>query len=497
MDEVLVYRRRPVVSLVMMLFALFLGAGGYLLTGLNQTGSLPTNWIAGCAIWLVLGLVAWTVTRIRLPYADPLLLPCVFLLNGLGLSMIYRLDQADGLRSAELQLAWTAASVVAFSVAVFLIRDHRWLQRYTYVWFVLGLVILLMPLLPVIGTENHGARIWIRIGAFSFQPAEIAKIILSIAFASYLTEKKDVLALAGARFLGIDLPRPRDLGPILLMWGASLIVLVFQKDLGTSLLFFGLFVMMLYTATERPSWAILGVLLLVGMAALGYFFFDHVKTRFSAWLDPFSNLDANLQVISAQFGFAWGDLVGTGWGMGRPYLTPLSKNDFIAAAIGEELGLYGLFAMIMIFGLIAARVLRTALTAREPFGKLLAAGLAFVFALQVFVIIGGVTRLLPLTGLTTPFVSQGGSSLIANYLLLALMLTVTHQVRQPQPEAAEVYVSLAADRTQQIPAATVGPPRPDPARFGATTPTAVSPPMSPSEATQYIPPSPEQPGGRP
>lgn len=484
MTEVVVPRTRTGASAAMMLFALALGAGGYVLVALNQTGAFPADWLmtigtglqfggpwfVGVAAWFALGAIAWGVTRWRLPYADPLILPLVFLLNGLGVSMIYRLDQADGLRSAELQMFWLVLSVAAYCTVVVLLRDHRRLQRYTYVWFLAGLILLLSPLLPVLGKENHGARIWIELGPFSFQPAEIAKIVLSVAFAAYLVEKRDVLALAGRRFAGIDFPRPRDLGPILIAWGFSLVVLVFQKDLGTTLLFFGLFVMMLYVATERPSWAILGVGMVGVLGVLGYAFFDHVQTRFSSWLNPFSNYDRNLQVISAQFGFAWGGLFGTGWGVGRPYLTPLAKNDFIAAALGEELGLFGLVAVIVLFAFVVARVLKVALASREAFGKLLATGLAFVFALQVFVIIGGVTRLLPLTGLTTPFVSQGGSSLVSNYLLLGLILTITHQVRRPQPEQSDAgqVVSLSSDATQALPAIrTHGPsgvePRPDPA----------------------------------
>lgn len=466
--EIVVYRRRTVASLLMVLFALGLGIGAFVLTDLNVSGGkLGATWFYGPAIWAALGLVAWGVTTWRLPYADPLLLPSVLLLNGLGMAMIHRLDLAydPPTASAALQLTWAAASVVVFVAVVFLLKDHRRLQRYTYVWFALGLLLLLMPLLPGIGFENHGARIWIKIGQFSFQPSEIAKIVLSIAFASYLVEKKDVLARAGARFLGIDFPRARDLGPILVMWVMSLIVLVFQKDLGTTLLFFGLFVMMLYTATERPSWAILGVGMVVVLGVLGYTFFDHVQTRFSSWLNPFADYDKNYQVIQGQFGIAYGGLFGTGWGLGRPRLTPLAKNDFIAAALGEEIGLFGLVAVIVVFFIIVARVFKAALASREPFGKLLAAGLAFVFALQVFTIIGGVTRLLPLTGLTTPFISQGGSSLLANYTLLALMLTITHQVRRPQIEVPDVP-------PEQVNST----PRPDPAAYGAVPPASLDAP---------------------
>ena len=290
-----------------------------------------------------------------------------------------------------------------------------------------------------------------------------------------------MLALAGGRVGGVVLPRLRDLGPILVMWAASMAVLVFQKDLGTSLLFFGLFVTMLYVATERPGWPIIGIGLFAAGALAAFAAFSHVQTRVSAWLDPFSDFDRNYQVIQGQFGFAWGGLFGTGWGLGRPNLTPLAKTDFIAAAIGEELGVVGLSAVILVYGLIVARGLRAALGARDPFGKLLAAGLSFVFAIQVFAIIGGVTRLLPLTGLTTPFMSQGGSSLVANWIMLALLLLITHQVRRPALDpAAEPVASLAEEATVVVRGAggTGEPtprPAPDPALAAASQPGSDEP----------------------
>ncbi len=450
MNDVIVYGRRGLASGFMMLFALALGLAGYALVGLDQTAALPNDFVPAAILWACLGVVSWIVVKWRLPYADPLILPCVFLLNGLGIAMIYRLDQATNppMASGRLQLMWTIAAVAALLVVVVFLRDHRRLQRYTYLWFAVGIVLLMLPLLPGIGKESHGARVWIALGPFSFQPGEVAKIVLSIAFAAYLTEKRDVLAVGGRRILGVSFPRARDLGPIAIMWAISMLILVFQTDLGMSLLFFSLFVAMVYIATRRASWAILG-LLLVGVGGyLGYLFVGHVRVRFEAWLWPFSNYDQNYQVISAQYGFANGGLFGTGWGLGRPYLTPISKSDFIIAALGEELGLVGLFAILLVYLVIVARVLRASLASREPFGKLLAAGLGFAFALQVFIIVGGVTRLLPLTGLTTPFVSQGGSSLIANYLLAAVLLTITHQVRRP---AAQVEPGEFADDAPLLP----------------------------------------------
>jgi cell division protein FtsW (lipid II flippase) len=449
---VIVYHKRRNIELAMILFAVLLGVASYLFVELNLYGELPGNWPVVACLWLAIGIAAHAAVRWRAPYADPLMLPSVLLLNGLGLTMIHRIDKIPDpwRQDATNQLVWTVLGVVLFALVLIIIRDHRPLQGYTYLLFVFGLVLLLLPILPGIGREVYCARIWIAIGPFSFQPAEIAKIVLAVAFASYLVEKRHVLALAGARILGIDLPRPRDLGPIAMMWGASLLILVFQKDLGTSLLFFGLFVMMLYVATERPSWPILGTLMFSGMAYVGFLVFSHVQRRVNGWLDPFSDVDLNSQIINGQFGFAWGGLLGRGWGEGRPGLTTFAKSDFIAAAIGEELGTAGLMAVIMIYALLVARGLRTALAAKDPFGKLLAAGLSFVFALQVFLIIGGVTRLLPLTGLTTPFMSQGGSSLVANWALVGLLMVISHQARKPVAKVTEDTGGFSADPTQVI-----------------------------------------------
>ena len=426
-------RKRRGVELLLILFALVITLGAYALVDFNVTGKLSENlpYLAGGCLLLV--ALAHVAIRWRLPYADPVILPCVIVLNGLGLVMIHRIDLINEppTKGALQQLIWTTLGVTLFILVVVLLRDHRPLQRFTYTIGLVGVVLLLLPLVPGLGTEKFGARIWIEVGGYSFQPAEAAKILLAIAFASYLVEKRDVLALAGYRLLGLDLPRARDLGPIAVIWLLSLAILVLQRDLGTSLLFFGLFVMMLYVSTERPGWVVLGTLLFAAGAYFGYLTFHHVQVRVGAWLDPFSDYDAYYQVINAQFGMAWGGLLGTGLGLGRPGLTPLARSDFIAAAIGEELGMTGLMALILIYGLIVARGLRAALQCREPFGKLLAAGLSFAFALQVFTILGGVTRLLPLTGLTTPFMSQGGSSLVSNWVVVALLLVISHQVRKP------------------------------------------------------------------
>jgi cell division protein FtsW (lipid II flippase) len=441
-------RKRRNIELLMIAYALIITLGAYAIIDQTVNGVPPPQLLVIALSSALAALAAHLVVRWRIPYADPIILPCVIVLNGLGLAMIHRIDLINSPPSsgARQQLIWTALGIALFIAVIALLPDHRPLQRFTYTLFLVGLGLLMLPMLPGIGVEKFGARIWISVGGYSFQPAELAKIVLSIAFASYLVEKRDVLALAGYRVLGLDLPRARDLGPILIMWLASLAVLIFQKDLGTSLLFFGLFVMMLYVSTERAGWAVLGLLLFSVGAYFGYLAFGHVRVRVAAWLHPFSNYDTYYQIITAQFGLAWGGLLGTGLGQGRPGLTPLARSDFIAAAVGEELGMTGLMAVVLMYGLIVARGLRTALQCREPFGKLLAAGLSFAFALQVFAIIGGVTRLLPLTGLTTPFMSQGGSSLIANWVLVALLLVISHHARKP----AATVPALTADETTEL-----------------------------------------------
>ncbi len=443
-------RKRRGVELVLIIFALVITLGGYALVDLNVSGGISSTFPYLAGIGTLLALLAHLAVRWRLPYADPVILPCVVLLNGLGLAMIHRIDLINEtpVFGARQQLIWTGLGVIMFILVAVVLRDHRPLQRFTYTLGLAGIVLLLLPLVPGIGTEKFGAQIWIQVGPYSFQPAEAAKVLLAVAFAAYLVEKREVLALAGLRVLGIDLPRARDLGPILVMWLISLAILVFQRDLGTSLLFFGLFVMLLYVSTERAGWAVLGTLLFAAGAYFGYLNFGHVRVRVGAWLHPFSDYDAYYQVINAQFGMAWGGLFGTGLGLGRPGLTPLARSDFIAAAIGEELGMTGLMAVIMIYGLIVARGLRVALQCREPFGKLLAAGLSFAFALQVFTIIGGVTRLLPLTGLTTPFMSQGGSSLICNWIVVGLLLVISHHVRKPAVTVTQYNPDL--DTTQLV-----------------------------------------------
>ncbi|NCT91441.1 FtsW/RodA/SpoVE family cell cycle protein [Cellulomonas sp. APG4] len=449
MATVAPHRVRPgrSVELGLLALALALGVSAYALVGLAETGTLPAD-IFGYGAGLVgLSVGLHLVLRWRAPYADPVILPTVVALNGLGLAMIYRIDLAYEAREraagfAERQLGWTALGMVLAAVVLVLLRDHRTLRRYTYTAMVVGLALIVLPLVPGLGTEINGARIWIRVAGNSFQPAEIGKIVLAVFFAGYLVTNRDTLALAGPKVLGLQLPRPRDLGPILLAWAASLAVLVLERDLGTSLLFFGLFVGMLYLATERISWVAIGLALFVGGALLASRVFTHVGDRFDAWLHPFDDANFNAefggsgQLVRGLYGLANGGLFGTGWGQGRPDLVPWAESDFIVASLGEELGLTGLLAILVLYLVLAQRGLRTAIGVRDGFGKLFAGGMAFVVAFQCFVVVGGVTRLIPLTGLTMPFLAYGGSSLLANWVIVALLLRISDSARRPASELA-------------------------------------------------------------
>jgi cell division protein FtsW (lipid II flippase) len=373
------------------------------------------------------------------------LLPVVAALNGLGLAVIHRLDLAEGTNFARQQLIWMTLGVTLFVLTLVFLRDHRVLQRFTYTSGLVAILLLLLPLVPGLGATINGARIWIRLAGFSFQPGEIAKVLLVVAFAGYLVLHRDALALAGRRLLFVDLPRGRDLGPILAMWLISLGILVFQRDLGSSLLFFGLFLAMLYVATERPGWLVVGGTIFFGGAASLYYIasttgrLSHVADRVDIWLNPFAHYgegtdDLAFQPVEAMFGLGWGGLIGRGFGNGSPERIPYAESDFIVAAIGEELGLTGVIAVVLLYGFFVERALRAALVCRDGFGKLVCVGLASVIALQVFVVIGGVTGLIPLTGLTTPFLSYGGSSLVANWVIVALLLRISDQARRPAPQ---------------------------------------------------------------
>ena len=408
---------------------------------LVQLGALeeiqtPILWLSGGLF--VLALVMHVVLRVVAAQADPLILPVAFLLNGIGIAGIYRVDiekNLSGWDSAGVrQIAWTAIAMILAGLVVLIIRNHRVLARYRYIFMFTGIALLLMPMLPGIGHREFGAQLWIKVGGFTFQPGELAKIALAIFFAGYLVESRDSLSLVGKKFLWMQFPRVRDLGPILVIWAASMAVLIFQRDLGTSLLYFGLFLVMIYVSTGRASWVVLGLSLFAAGAVVASQTLGYVQGRFKGWLDPFNPevydaVGGSGQLVQGLFGIANGGLVGTGWGQGRPNLVPLAQSDYIVTTLTEELGLAGLFAILALYLILVSRGFRIAFAGSDDFGRLLGVGLAFVIALQVFIVIGGVTRVIPLTGLTTPFLAAGGSSLMANWIIVALLLRVSDTIR--------------------------------------------------------------------
>lgn len=431
------------VELLLLFFALIIAAGAIILVQLGTSGTIDSSFLTLTSSLAILTLIMHVVLRIVARDADPLILPIVTVLNGLGIAMIYRLDIAEGFSGWESagvrQMVWTGIAIIIAIGVIALIRNHRVLQRYRYVSMLSGIVLLLLPMLPIIGATINGARLWIQIGPFSFQPGELGKIALAIFFAGYLVSARDSLSMVGRKFLWMTFPRARDLGPILVVFAASMAVLIFQKDLGTSLLYFGLFLVMLYVATGRASWIVLGLSLFLAGALVAYTQLSYVTGRVHAWLNPFATENyegsgGSFQLVTGLFGFAHGGLVGTGLGQGRPDLIPLAESDYIIPALGEELGLIGIFAILALYLLFVSRGFRIAFAGQDDFGRLLGVGLSFVIALQVFIVIGGVTRVIPLTGLTTPFLAAGGSSLVANWIIAALLLRLSDTVRN-QPRA--------------------------------------------------------------
>ncbi len=454
-------RTRRNVELLLLVIAVGISMGAYGLVEVATSGTWPPQFLLYGGGFAVLALVVHLTLRFRAAYADPTLLPIAVAINGLGLAMIHRIDLArvdqEGYSPlAPKQLMWAAIGVTLATAVLWVLRDHRMLRRYTFTAMVAGLVLLALPMVPGLGKQINGARIWIGLGGLSFQPGELAKITLTVFFAGYLVTQRDNLSLAGKKLLGMQLPRGRDLGPILIAWMASVGVLVIERDLGTSLLFFGVFVAMLYVATERISWIVIGLGLFAAGAYIAWTLFTHVQGRVSAWLHPFdqsvydADFGGSYQLVQGLFGMAHGGLVGTGLGQGRPTIVPYAESDFIVAAIGEELGMAGLFALFCLYMVLVQRGMRTAIGVRDGFGKLLAAGLAFAIALQCFVVVGGVTRIIPLTGLTMPLLAYGGSSLVSNWIIVGLLLRISDAARRPAPLVPAEPVDSSATQVVRL-----------------------------------------------
>lgn len=425
-------------ELGLLLFAFLVTGAAIALVQLGALGAVDWSILIypGALAGLVLAL--HIVLRFIAPESDPLVMPIATVLTGLGIAMIYRIDIARGLEGWDAlstrQIAWSAIAIAGAVAVVVLLRNYRVLFRYTYIFGFVGIVLLLLPAIPGLGVDA-GAAVWVQVGGlFSFQPAELAKICLAIFFAGYLVRTRESLTSTGHRFLGVTWPRAREIGPLLMFWVLSLGIIVLQRDLGTGVLVFGMFVAMLYTATGRTSWVLIGLGLAVAGVAIAAQAMPYVGARIAAWWNAFDPEmiaadRGSYQLVEGIFGLAHGGLIGTGLGQGRPHITPLAQSDYILPSLGEELGLIGVFAILCLYMLFVSRGIRVGVAGQDDFGKLLAAGIAFTIALQVFIMVGGVTRLIPLTGLTTPFLAAGGSSLVANWIIVAILLRLSDAVR--------------------------------------------------------------------
>jgi cell division protein FtsW (lipid II flippase) len=430
------------VELSLIVAAVLISMAGYAEVGLAKDGAVPPGTLGYGAGLAGLALIAHVAVRTRAEYADPLLLPIAVLLNGVGLVLIYRLDLEPslGAKAAPAQLVWSATGVALFTVVVLVLRDHRVLARYAYLSVTAALVLLVVPIFfPAV----NGARIWVRMAGFSIQPGEFAKLLLAVFFAGYLSANRAALAYAGRRVRGLrrlQLPTGRVLGPVLAIWLVSVGVLVLERDLGTSLLFFCLFVVMLYVATGRTGWIAVGLLLAAAGAMAAGSLEPHVHTRVEDWLHPFGTIDAGLgpnQLAQSLFSFAGGGVLGAGLGQGYSYTIGFAaKSDFVLATAGEELGLAGLCVLLLLYALLVDRGFRAGLCLRDPFGRLLVTGLASILALQVFVITGGVMDLIPLTGMAMPFLAQGGSSVVTNWIIVAVLIRASDRANRPEPDPA-------------------------------------------------------------
>ncbi len=413
------------------IFAVLITAGAAALLALSETTDPPVEALVYPGALAVAAVFAHAAIRYAAPHADPLLLPLVILLNGIGLVFVRRIDLVRGSELGTAQTMWTLVSIAALCAVILFVRRVDVLAGYQYTFGLATIVLLLLPLVPGLtaGIIN-GAQLWIRIGPMTFQPGELAKITLVLFLAGYLERKRTLLSVATQRVGPFLLPAARHLAPLLLATGVALVIMAGLRDLGSALLFFGAFVALLYVATGRLAYPAIGAVAFAVGAFVVYHLFGHVRVRFRIWLDPWERVaDEGYQIAQSLFALGTGGLTGTGLGFGRPQDIPFSETDAIFSVIGEELGLLGTTALLLTFVLLLARGFKIALTARDEFGTLLATGLTVIIGLQTFVIIGGLTRLVPLTGITLPFVSYGGSSLLANWILIALLLRISHESR--------------------------------------------------------------------
>jgi len=432
--KVRVPKRLRNLELGLLFFALGVSAVALALVQFGAQGALDLRVLSYTGGLAILTLLVHLAVRFLAPDADPFVLPIATVINGLGITMIHRLDIAEGIVGWQAtgirQMAWTAVALLGFVAVLALVRNHRVLLRFRYLFMLAGVLLLLMPLMPGIGRTVNGATLWVQLGSVTFQPGEVAKIALAIFFAGYLLTAKDSLQVVGRYALGVRWPRLRDLGPILVVWALAMAVLVFQRDLGTSLLYFGLFLAMMFIATERFIWIVVGGGFFLAGALIAGSQIGYVQGRVAGWLnsfdaDVYEQLGGSYQLVQGLFGFAEGGFLGQGLGQGQPYLVPLANSDYIVASLGEEIGLIGIFGLLALYLLLVSRGFRIGYVGTEDFGRLLASGLAVVMALQVFIVIGGLTRLIPVTGLTTPFLAAGGSSLVANWMIVALIMRLS------------------------------------------------------------------------
>jgi cell division protein FtsW (lipid II flippase) len=427
-------RNRELMALIP---ASMLLTAGFAAIFIQQSERLSDVSLTYGAIFLLLCLAGHFLIRFTLPYADPYVFPLVSVLACFGLVVIYRIDET----LAREQAQWFVVGLILFGATILLLRDFRVLERYRYTIALVGLLLLLLPRVPGIGQQVNGAYLGVKLGPIAFQPAEFGKIAIIIFLAAYLRDTRQVLVQGSRRFLGITIPPIKHLGPLLVVWGAAMFMLVFIRDLGSSLMYFGGFLALLYIATNRLSFVVIGM----GMFALGAWFFastvSHVQDRVDIWLDPFNPQwveKEGYQLAQSVFAQADGGLFGTGFGASLLYapggtpLIPAPQTDLIYSVIVNEVGLVGACGLLLVYLLLIERGFKVAMVSGDSFSKLLASGLTAVFALQVFVIVGGVTRVIPLTGVTLPFVSYGGSSILANFVLIALLLLVSDRARRPQ-----------------------------------------------------------------